>query len=301
MKILAPTDGSASAESALCALAGTRWRAGTQIMLLSVKDVHSKSNSGSADPSLDRWVDRLQQTFPECKITADMQYGDPKAHIVDTARQWSADLIVMGTRGNKGHAPVIGSVSQGVLLQAHCPVIVVKTVEDHGLERGFKSIVLSVDNSAYARAALTWVMGIDWGDATTFRLVTVVPPLIEFFSGEMNPLLVTGLAEEHALLTEKAKVQLAEMAQSLASVTSADRVSTVVVDGDPREGILNVAAASNADLIVMGSHGKTGLTRLLLGSVSQAISQHAPCSVAIVKGLVPKGQANPLQRTGRFS
>ncbi len=308
MKIIAPIDSSDSAESTLSALVGTKWQAGTEIKLLSVKHQEHSKGSHSEDTIniesvLTNKADELKKRLQDCTISTEIAQGDPKTQIAEVAKHWPSDLIVMGTRGKKGlDAIFLGSVSQGVLLQAHCPVIIAKKAPDeqHAHE-GFKSIVLSVDNSAYARAALTWLMNINWGENTVFKLVTAIPPLAEFFSGEMNPVLVSGLVEEHKSLFEKATRELQEMAKKLTEATGPGRVSTAIVDGDPREVILNVALSCNADLIVMGSHGKTGLTRLLLGSVSRAISQQAPCAVAVIKGLVPKGQPNTLQRTGRFS
>jgi nucleotide-binding universal stress UspA family protein len=60
-------------------------------------------------------------------------------------------------------------------------------------------------------------------------------------------------------------------------------VDTAVRQGDPRTLIVDEAKEWDADLIVMGSHGRTGLTRLLLGSVAQAVVAHAPCSVEVVR------------------
>jgi nucleotide-binding universal stress UspA family protein len=61
------------------------------------------------------------------------------------------------------------------------------------------------------------------------------------------------------------------------------RTSTVVRSGDAREGVLESAAEWGADLIVLGSHGRTGIDRFLLGSVSESVARHAPCSVLIVR------------------
>ncbi|HWA54911.1 MAG TPA: universal stress protein [Solirubrobacterales bacterium] len=60
-------------------------------------------------------------------------------------------------------------------------------------------------------------------------------------------------------------------------------VSTHPVEGDPAEGILNVAEDTKADLIVVGNKGMTGARRFLLGSVPNNISHHAPCSVIIIR------------------
>jgi nucleotide-binding universal stress UspA family protein len=60
-------------------------------------------------------------------------------------------------------------------------------------------------------------------------------------------------------------------------------VTTAVREGDPRTGLIDAASDWHADLIMVGSHGRTGLDRLLMGSVSEAVAHHAPCSVQIVR------------------
>ena len=74
------------------------------------------------------------------------------------------------------------------------------------------------------------------------------------------------------------------VAHATEQLTRADlSVDTAVRQGDPRTVIVDEAAEWGADLIVLGSHGHTGLTRLLLGSVAQAVVAHAPCSVEVVR------------------
>jgi len=60
-------------------------------------------------------------------------------------------------------------------------------------------------------------------------------------------------------------------------------VATAIEEGDPRTKLIDAASEWHADLVMVGSHGRTGLDRLLMGSVSEAIARHAPCSVQIVR------------------
>jgi nucleotide-binding universal stress UspA family protein len=97
-----------------------------------------------------------------------------------------------------------------------------------------------------------------------------------------------------------AKTELTKLSTDLAASVGAKNVTIEVGEGDPKDVILNIATAWSADLIVMGSHGRTGLDKLLLGSVSQAVALHAPCSVAIIRGIIAKGKSQQRQ-TGMFS
>jgi UDP-N-acetylmuramate-alanine ligase len=97
-----------------------------------------------------------------------------------------------------------------------------------------------------------------------------------------------------------AENELKKLSAELEENFKAENISNEVIVGDPRESILQTAATAKADLIVMGSHGRTGLTKLFIGSVSQAIAGHAPCSVAVIRGVVPKGKVGALNQSGLF-
>ena len=78
---------------------------------------------------------------------------------------------------------------------------------------------------------------------------------------------------------------------SITSATGRPRVSHVFLEGDPATEIARFAADANIDLIVMGTHGRTGLERMLLGSVAEQTLRSAPCSVLVVK--LPRGTRPP--------
>lgn len=80
---------------------------------------------------------------------------------------------------------------------------------------------------------------------------------------------------------KKAQGFLERAAKSLQE--SGFRVSTVIEEGEPRTTIVDYAGRMKADLILVGSHGRRGLPRLLLGSVSEYVARHAPCSVEIIR------------------
>jgi nucleotide-binding universal stress UspA family protein len=82
-------------------------------------------------------------------------------------------------------------------------------------------------------------------------------------------------------LREQAKDLVAKAAEKLRGTKL--NVSTELVEGDPKSHIIDFAKEWHADLIVLGSHGRTGLSRFLMGSVSQAVVRHAQCSVEIVR------------------
>lgn len=317
MKIIVALDGSPSSEPAFEALKKLKWPGGTEIKLLAVV---SKSDDASgfagkrsasatehdreivegATETLESMAQKLRTQLPQCIITDEVRQGDAKSKIVEQAEDWTAELIVMGSRGIKGiQSMLLGSVSQSVVAQSPCPVIVARSGGEQA--SGFKNVLLTVDNSPYSRAMLDWVKCIDWGTGTKFTLITIVPNLIDSVEVAVSGAGAEGLVVRHQMTMNSASEELERLAQELAEhIGDNGRVSSQVGEGDPREVILSTASGLSADLIVMGSHGRTGLNKLFMGSVSQAVAMHAPSSVAIVRGLIPSGQAKP-QQTGMFS
>ncbi len=315
MKVIAAIDGSIYSQAAVDALSGVQWPPGTEIKLLTVlrpgesnfpasnKSPSEITATQSAAKALALMTVRLQQLLVECKISSEFLQGEPKGQILDYCKQWGAELIVMGTRGNKGlDLILLGSISQGVLMQSPCPVLIVKTDPNHATTQvhdKFKNILVTTDSSPYSVAALTWLKSLVWPADTNFRLTTVVQRMSDSLLDLGSAAVVERMVQDHESMKIVARNQLELVKTDLESKVGAGRVSIEVGEGDPREVILQMAQSWSADLIVMGSHGRTGLKKLLLGSVSQAVAVHSPCSVAIVKGVVQPGQGG-IRETGRF-
>lgn len=317
MKVIAAVDGTPVSEAALEALMAMKFAEGTEIKLLSVlkpgetpllamlkggrQGADHTQLQESAKAALEEMRGRVEASMPGCKLSYELLQGDPKVKISEAARNWSANLIVMGSRGNKGvDLIVLGSVSQGVLMQAPCPVIIVKPEEKRSIGDGFKNVLIAMDNSPYSQAALNWLKGLDWGSDVRFKLISVVQSLSDTLVDEQLAVRSSAVVLEHETTVAMAETELQIHANELSTKVDGSRIITEVLEGDPREAILQAASDWPAHLIVMGSHGRTGLTKLLIGSVSQAVAVHADCSVAIVRGLVAKGQSDPMQKTGAF-
>jgi nucleotide-binding universal stress UspA family protein len=140
-------------------------------------------------------------------------------------------------------------------------------------------ILLAVDGSVPSQDAIDEVAGRPWPTPSNLRAVSVVgpyvPPPTEFIPGAFAP---HEVVQEHMKDAERIAAHAADRL-----TRSGLSVDTAVRHGDPRTVIVDEATEWRADLIVVGSHGHTGLTRLLLGSVAQAVVAHAPCSVEVVR------------------
>ena len=141
-------------------------------------------------------------------------------------------------------------------------------------------ILLAIDDSEFSKAAVQSVVTRSWSPDTEVRVLHVVEPPSLLLGREM-----TGYDPEFETvwkaLREQAKVLVTKATDVLRK--SGLNATTVLIEGDPKSQIIDVAKEWPADLIVVGSHGRKGLSRFLMGSVSEAVVHHAHCSVEIVR------------------
>jgi nucleotide-binding universal stress UspA family protein len=145
-------------------------------------------------------------------------------------------------------------------------------------------ILLAVDGSAPSEAAAQAVLAQFPPLRTDVCVLHAdewprdLPPSLSFAEG---PAAAGDILTLHDLRRQNAEAMVAGVADRLRS--AGFRVSTIVREGDPRHAILDAASDWRPDVIVLGSHGRRGLNRFLLGSVSESVARHAPCSVQIVR------------------
>ena len=143
-------------------------------------------------------------------------------------------------------------------------------------------ILIAVDGSSYSDAAVEAVATRPWPEGTEVEVLAAYEPN-QLPAAESWALPEKYYTELDKLGEEKASAAATAAATRLTSGASKLAITTSVVQGYAAPTILERAEESEADLIVVGSHGYKGITRFLLGSVSQAVASHAPCSVEIVR------------------
>lgn len=137
-------------------------------------------------------------------------------------------------------------------------------------------ILVGIDDSKFSQDVLRAVVTQFRTDHTQVRVLNVLQPL-----APAPPQMAPGYAPE----LEDQKKPARELVERIAKELSAAgfKVDTAVEVGDVRESIIDSAAEWGADLIVLGSHGRSGIRRYLLGSVAESVARHARCSVEIVR------------------
>jgi nucleotide-binding universal stress UspA family protein len=202
--------------------------------------------------------------------------GTPQALILSNAEEWKADLIFMGSHGETDAADaLLGSITNSVLRHAHCPVLVVRP------SKMTRRIVAGTD---FSDPSLNAVKAAAKEAARTSARLTVVHSLDLIWTPASYPAMAFGgnptemSAEEIKELESVAQERLEE-ALKQANVTAEPLITT----GAAGMAIIEVASEEKAQLIVVGTVGRTGLRRALLGSVAEAVAKGAPCSVLVVR------------------
>jgi general stress protein 26/nucleotide-binding universal stress UspA family protein len=156
-------------------------------------------------------------------------------------------------------------------------------------------ILLAVDDSRYSSEAVREVIERTWPPDTIIRVLSAVedipPPTADLWYDATG-----SLERANQELAERFEQLSARTAESLADAGL--KAEAVVRHGDPRSVIVKEATEWSADLIVVGSHGYTGLKRLLLGSVAQSVVAHAPCSVEVVRIKPASGADDKMESAG---
>ena len=141
-------------------------------------------------------------------------------------------------------------------------------------------VLIGVDDSEHSRAALEFVKSLKWESGTRFVVLAAANMQVVTHSLVDAGGFTWIKAEEEAL--NRHAEELTSSAERELERAGLD-AETQVVHGDARQALVDAARALSADMIVVGSHGRTGLDKLMMGSVASHVVTHAPCTVLVVK------------------
>ena len=286
MKLLIAVDSAISTEVLLGAVGVRPWPDGTTAHLLSIvadmdvpeevwreegygKRAVSREMKTRAEEISALSVERLRNVGIPAEVV--VARGDARFLIPFYARKWSSDLIFVRAHVRKDLTHwMLGSVARAVVTSAPCTVQIVRdAVEDraHTLDSARK-VLLATDGSDTSIQAARAVAARPWPEGSEFRVISV--------------------AEPWAIKSSRVKEQQGpeEAVSTAEEVLGAAGLKTTgeVLSGKPTEVILEDAQNWAADLIVVGSHGRRGIKRFLLGSVSEAVAMNAHSSVVVARG-----------------
>ena len=202
--------------------------------------------------------------------------GTPYAAILTEAEKWLADLVIVGSHGETGtSAGLLGSVTNKVIRYAHCPVLVVRPVNPPG------GIVVGTD---FSDPALPAVKAAVQEAARTGAELTLVHSLDIAWTAASYPSMAFGAAPTRLSADEMRELDVAATERLLEVLTQLGvKGQPRVTQGPAGAALIDIAKESRARLLVVGTLGRTGLRRVLLGSVAETVTAGAPCSVLIVR------------------
>jgi nucleotide-binding universal stress UspA family protein len=223
---------------------------------------------------------RVQAAFPSWHVEAE-GYGDsPAWAVIKQASERGADLVVVGTQGRSAlNRFMLGSVSQRVLYEARSSVRVARR-----RARGDDSpprLVIGMDGSPDAEAALNAVAARNWPHGTEVRVIAAHSPLAPLaFSHFIQPIALAGreYIADRSLFAQQVVDTAAERLRQAGLMAS-----PLVIEGDAKRVLIDEAERWEADCIFVGARGLRRLERFLLGSVSSSVAAGASCSVEVVR------------------
>jgi len=291
MNILFALDGSGCSTKALDHAMTLRCPAGTALKVVTVVDCFEpfpliqgvkEREIEAARKLVADTVEKLKKAHPDAEVSGEVLDGYPTVEILHCSREWPAHLIVVGSHGRTGLAELwLGSVSRSVLTHAPCAVRIVRNrFKDAD---GAQKVLLAIDDSEHSTHLVEHVLALPWADGTRFQCLHVVPEFssVVFFDPDSNVLSTMAQHYDEQLQQEKKKV--AAVADKINVAFGQPVASAHVALGDPRQQILEHAGGWPADLIVVGSHGRQGIEKMIIGSVSEAVAVQAKCAVEVTR------------------
>ena len=290
-KILYPTDFSEPSQQAFAAAVFLAERYGAELHMLHVLALHA---ADPADP--EHTLPGVDEVYEQLSSAADARMraaGETHAStielhqsqvrgisaaagILEYAEQNDIDIIVMGTHGRRGlRRFIMGSVAEEVVRLAGCPVLTTRAEEGATTLERFDHILVPIDFSEYSRVALDNAARLAADYGAHISLLHVVEEVV--YPDFYYPVSAAGTIQVETL-REEAQRRLDEMRSRLGPDTT-----THVSIGRAAQEIAQFATDHDTDLIVIATHGLTGVESALLGSVAGRVTRMAPCSVLSIR------------------
>jgi universal stress protein A len=307
MKILFAYDGSECADAALQDLKRAGLGAESEVLVMSLADVfipspvagepddlpsympegvkraheRARHKVEEAESLAKRASEQIKSMFPRWRVSYTAEADSPAWALIRKADEWNADLIVMGARGLSvfGGRLILGSISQRVLYEAHSSVRVARCSYEN-TEKPIR-ILIGVDNSSDSKAAVDAICERDWPSGTEVGLLAVVDTVMAIAANPSDESALKWIEVGEEENWDQVREIFAAAAEKLRSAGL--HAEVLIRRGNPADEILQEAHTWDADCIFLGAKGTRGIDRLLLGSVSSAVSARAHCSVEVVR------------------
>lgn len=212
------------------------------------------------------------------RVTTLVLEGRSAHAIVTCASDRHVDAIVIGTQGKRGFERFfLGSTAEGVLRRTDVPTFVLPASASP-LDADFERIVVAVDDSDPSDAAAAFALDVARGSASTLVLCAAIETVDLLEQAAASGFDRMSMLEEFRASTQTLLGRLSTRARARGIA-----VETVVAEGDPIATILRAATTHRAGLIVVGTHGRRGMRRFVLGSVAEGVVRQSHVPVVVVR------------------
>jgi len=288
--VLVPMDGSDHAARATDHALSLASRFDADVHALAVVDLAKAAGPFDAGGLEKEFVERLNEQAREDlehvenkwaqpdRYHGEVRQGAPGETIVEYVREEGIDLVTMGTHGRTGvRRVVLGSVAEHVLRKSPVPVLTTGAKSEEPPTLPYEDVLIPTDGSDCASAAVDHALEIaEVCEARVHTLNVIEEAVVTATPGG-------GLPSEYLESLEAAGEEAMDEIVQRAEERGLDTETTIVQDR-PGEGITGYAEANGVDLVVMGTHGRSGLERIMLGSTAEHVVRHGAFPVLSVPG-----------------
>jgi len=298
-RILIPLDGSPRAEQILSQVARVLRREDSDVLLLRVAD-----SSSNAPEEAEKYIQDLERRLSDrgAKVRGRVVEGSVASAILDVARQEGSTMIAMTTHGRSGLARwAIGSVAEKVARASEVPVLLVRSFPENPVgkfqpdparELPFRRILVPVDGSLISMAAVEAAGEFARLIESEVLVLHVWPPtLAPLYVAPGVPVYRTDPGALFPIPSPENDQMTAPAAERFRQAGL--RVTRMTASGDPAAEILDQAQAKGADLVALGTHGRSGVSRWVLGSVAERVLRHSATPVLLVRASPPDRRRDP--------
>lgn len=266
-KLLLSADGSVLCEGAVREAINLAKTCGSKLYIISVAEVPefpefiaTPSMAEKLEADTKRYLESLKEKAEKEGVSCEILVRsgvEPYQYIVDEAAKNNVEIIIMGRRGRTGlQRLMMGSVTAKVIGHAPCKFLVVP--KDAKLT--FEKILIATDGSIYSELASREAISIAKRSGGSLIALSVAK-------------------RDENLPVAKESVDMVRQVAEREGI----KVEALTLKGEPYEVIVKTAEQKNAGLIVVGSYGRTGIEKLLMGSVTERVIGHSGCAVLVVK------------------
>lgn len=284
-KLLLSTDGSEFSEGAVREAISLAKRCSSKLLAVSVVETNPEYEAiapqlvEKAEKETRRILESIKERASKEGVDCDIiarQGEDVYQYITEEASKNKASMIIMGRRGRKGlKRMIMGSETARVIGHSPCSVLVVP----RAARIEYKNILVATDGSRYSEAAVSEAVEIAKRCGSSLVIISVVPSDTESPFDIVHSEMHKGLISDEESKAAEKNVKSAKTMAEKEGIS----VSGFILAGRPYDAIIETAKENRTDLIIVGSHGRTGLAKLLMGSVTERVIGLSECAVLVVK------------------